>query len=181
MNEKKATAILLANLKGSKRKQTNLLEVADACRFLLQHEEWGSQKMSEFFKISTYMLRQIDRINDLFVEGNNLIKKNQIGIEQAYQLSRIKDDKIQNQTAKELIKLSAHESRALVNLLLESKTKNVKKITREYKKEDRAQPHLVVLPLSKKAFTELTKISKDKKLTIHEIIQNILEDAIHAR
>src|SRR2546422_8506572 len=86
---KTATLILLRSLKGRKNKPHNLVEVAEACRTLRDDKDWGWKEMSRFFKVSVYMLRQIDRINDLNPTAKKLVRRGKIKIEQAYQLSRL--------------------------------------------------------------------------------------------
>ena len=63
MNEEDATAIMMGNLKGAKNKPSNLLEFGEACRFWI--EKKGVKKTSERFKVSQYMIRQIDKINEI--------------------------------------------------------------------------------------------------------------------
>ena len=63
MKEEKAVAIMMGNLKGPKNKPSDLVEFAEACRTL--KKLWGFVEMSKHFRTSQYMLRQIDKINEL--------------------------------------------------------------------------------------------------------------------
>ena len=89
MNEERAIAIMFANLKGGKKKPSNLIEFADACRTLQNKWKGGFKEMSDFFKVSQYMLRQIDKINELDDEVKKLVKAHKLGIDASYQLWRI--------------------------------------------------------------------------------------------
>ena len=81
MNEKQATAILMGNLKGSKNKPTNLVEISNACNLLVKN--WGIKEVSRFFGVSQYMLRQIEKINHLDTDTKKFIQKHHMGIEKS--------------------------------------------------------------------------------------------------
>ena len=125
--EEKAVAILLSNLK--KAKTTNWLEIAEACRTLKLHPQWGFHKMSEFFGVSEYLLRQIDHINDLTDEVKELVKEGKLGLEESYMLWR-RGEANQAQAAKLARNLTAHELRLFTQLLVKNEGMTMKEALR---------------------------------------------------
>jgi len=178
LSEEKATAILLANLKGPKKKPTNLLTIAAACRLLIQR--WGIKRVSEFFGVSQYQLRQIDKINDLSPEVRELIQKGKLGIEASYQLWRL-GEKLQSEVAKEMLGMSAHEIRQLVYLLRKNPSMSVKEAKRLTDKAMQKRISLLVLPLTSDTYRNLRRLAEESHQGIHDLVLRVLEDYIHER
>ena len=72
MDEKTATKILMANLKGPKKKKVPITEMANAIQ-VLKTKGKKFEEMAKLFDVSKYMLFQINKINDL-----NQFSKNSI-------------------------------------------------------------------------------------------------------
>jgi hypothetical protein len=83
----KDVAILMANLKGAKKKPTDIITIAKSCRNVIT--ELGMERASHLFEISQYQLRQIDKINELSSEAKKFVKSKKIGIEISYQIARL--------------------------------------------------------------------------------------------
>jgi len=177
MNEKKAIAIMIANLKRYKNKPSNLLDFAEACGFL--KKKWGLDKMASFFSASKYMLRQIDKINYLNPDVRKLVGAGKIRIEQANQLSRI-DKKRQSEAAKEIIGLTAHETRTFVSLLLKSDL-SVKECKKRFAKDFLKKVNLLVLPMPDNTFRNLKKHATKSRINMHDLALQILENYLEAR
>lgn len=173
MNEEKAIAILMANLKGSKKKQSNLLEIARACRLL--NRLWGLKEMSNFFHVSEYMLRQIDKINDLDAETRTLVKKRRLGIDASYQLWRL-DEKRRKEATKTIRQSTTEEIRAFVNLLHKYPKKSVDECKKEFDKNRDQNIKLLVLPLESKVFKQLKEIADKKGVTVHDFVIKLIRD-----
>lgn len=178
MNEKQAVAILMANLKGDKKKVTNLVSVAEACRTL--KGKWGLDEMTNFFRISSFTLRQIDKINDLNPDVRKLVAERKLGIEQAYQLSRLKGNR-QSEAVREVTRLTAHETRTFVNLLLKNDSTPVQKCIGTFEKTYLKRPNLLVVPLSSNTYRRLQERASKSKITVHDVALRILEDYLDGR
>lgn len=176
LSEEKATAILLANLKGAKKKSSNLIEVARACRLLIQ--KWGIGRMSDFFRVSQYQIRQIDKINDLNPDIQRLISNGKLGIDASYQIWRL-DEKHRSEVAKQAANLSAHEIRQLVYLLLRNPTMSTKEAKNLSEKALRKRINLLLIPLTSETYRGLKKIAKDSDQNIHDLALKVLEDYIN--
>ena len=175
--EEKATAMLLSNLK--KAKTANWLDMATACRFLLRHPNWGIEKMSEFFHVSKYLLRQIDKINELNDDVKELVKNGQLGLEESYLLWRLGEE-IQTRVAKEAKGLTAHEFRQVVHLMKRQnmRVREARKVTEGLRTE---KVHIMMLPLNSETFELLVKLSKARHdSNIHDTAVHILEDYLNA-
>jgi hypothetical protein len=179
MDVKTATVILLKNLKGRKNKPQNLVDVAEACRTLKDHDKWGFEEMSRFFKVSVYMLRQIDKINDLNPSVKRLVREGEIKIEKAYQLSRL-SGKRQDEAAPEVVNLSAHETRKFIDLLLKSDA-SVAECKKLLKETTLKQFNLLVLPMKDDTYRALKKSADKANATLHDHALSILEGYLRER
>jgi len=175
MSAEKATAILMANLKGAKRKPSNLLEVAKACRILI--EKWGIRKMSDYFKVSLYQLRQIDKINDLNPDAQQLVKEGKLGIETSYQLWRL-DSKRQSEAAREAVNMTAHEVRQFVYLLRKNPDASVRECKQLFEKTRTKRIRLLMLPLTSETYNGLQELALKSRQSIHDLALKVLEDYI---
>lgn len=179
MDVKTATVILLKSLKGRKNKPYNLLEIAEACRTLRDHPDWGWREMSRFFKVSVFMLRQIDKINDLNPPVKQLVKKGKIKIEKAYLLSKLEGER-QNEAAMAMLDLSAHETRRFVDILLKS-NESVRESKEVFQKAHLKQFNLLVLPMKDNTYRALNKSAKEAGSNIHDHVLKILEEYLHGQ
>jgi len=173
MNEEKAIAIMMANLKGAKKKSVNLLEFANACRTLKNKWKGGIKEMSEFFHVSQYMLRQIDRINDLDEEFIPLVKEGKLGIDASYQLWRL-DKKRRKGFSDIAPSLTTEEIRAFVNILHKNPKKSVSESKKELDKIRDRNIHLVMLQLESKEFKKLKKHASDKKQNVNDFLIKLI-------
>ena len=175
MSEEKATAILLANLKTGRNKPSNLLEIAQACRTVIQ--SWGMKKTHEFFKVSEYQLRQIDRINDLREDVQKLVEDGRLGIDVAYQLSRL-DGMLQSKAATVALDMKEEEWRPFVQLLVNDETMTIEKARRTVDESKKKRLNLLILPLTEDTFTKLRRIAKAEDENVHDLVLQVLEEYI---
>ena len=174
MKEEKATAIMMGNLKGSKNKPSNLLEFAEACRVL--KKLWGFTEMSKYFRISQYMLRQIDKINELNPTLQKLIKDGKLGIEASYQLWRINENK-RKDVAKIIQNMTTDEIRTFVYMLQKNPDLSVKECKKLFEKQE-GTLSVLVLPLDTTTYNGLQKKAKKSKLSIHNYALKVLRNDI---
>ena len=172
MNEENATAIMMGNLKGSKNKPSNLLEFGEACRFWTKKK--GVKWTSNRFKSSQYMIRQIDKINDI----NNpklrkMIKEGKLGIEASYQLWRIKEPK-RSQVAKIVKDMTTDEIRRFVYFIVKNPSLSIDECKKMLEHENPKELTLLVLPLDSNTYKNLEKEAKRHKLKIHDYVLKLL-------
>lgn len=178
MTEEKATAVLMANLKGAKKKPSNLLDVAKACRLLIV--KWGIKKVSGFFKVSEYQLRQIDKINELNPNVQKLVEQGKFGIEDAYQLWRL-GGKRQSEVAKEALAMKSHEIRQLVHLLKKNESMSVKEAKQLTQQVLDKKINILMLPLTEETYLALKKLASKRNQNIHDVALKALEEYINER
>ncbi len=174
MNEEKAIALLVANLKGSKKKPSKITDFALACRTLKKHSDWGFKKMASFFNVSITQLREIDKINDLDTNFKKLANDGKIGMTTAYQLTRI--DPKQRTQAFEIIKnLNRDEIRDFVYFLKKNPTMPVKESQKIFEDSQLSKTIVLALPISNELQKKLLKSAKKHKQTIHDRALEILK------
>jgi hypothetical protein len=172
MNEEKAVAILLANLKKSKKKPTNLIDIAQAIRIL--KKQWGLQKMTEFFTISSYQLRQIDKINDLDEKTKDLIQKGKLGIEASYQLWRL-DSKRRKDAITYFKNMTTDEIRGFVYFIKKNPSLSVDECKKAFDKVRDTKFNVLMIPVESIIFNELTELSKKYKMNVHDYALKIIK------
>jgi len=171
LNEQKAVAIMMGNLKGPKNKPSNLLEFAEACKFL--KNKWGFSEMSRYFKTSQYMLRQIDKINELNPKLRNMIKNEKLGIEASYQLWRIKEP-MRTKVADIIQDMTTEQIRTFVYMIKKNPTASLENIKKMFQKEE-GKIRMLVLPLDEETFDKLSKSASKSKESIHNYALQLLQ------
>lgn len=174
LNEEKAIAILLANIKGPKNKPSKISEIAAACRFLKNSPEWGFAKMTKFFDVSGTTLRVIDKINELRPEFKRLADEKKIGIEAAYHLTRIDESK-QHEAAQLFQEMNTTEIRNFIFYITNDRTLSAREAKEMSDKLKTPVINILALPVSDELRTRLEKTAKSHKQTIHEYAVKILE------
>lgn len=172
MKEEKAVAIMMGNLKGSKNKITNLTEFAKACRKL--KNDWGFPEMSRHFRVSQYMLRQIDKINELSPKLQKFVEDENLGIEAAYQLWRIDEPK-RTQVAEVIKGMNTDDIRSFIYILKKNDKLSVSDAKKLFEKSQPEKIKLLVLPLDTQTYDALEKSASKSKLTIHNYALKTLQ------
>jgi len=175
MKEEKAVAILMGNLKGSKNKPSDLITFADATRTLLKHKKWGIKEMTNYFGVSQYMLRQIDKIHDLDDKLKNIIIKEEIGIEIAYHLWRIQYAKERGlNDALNAVKLfqnmTSEEVRTFMHFLIKNPNLSLEQCVELADKTNPKKIKILALPMDEKIYKQIEKEAQKSKLKIHQYI-----------
>lgn len=185
MSEEKAVAIMMTNLKGAKtHKPSNLLEFAEACRTLKDEKGfgWGIKEMSRYFHVSGYMLRQIDKINEVKENPKlkKLIQQGELGIEDCYQLWRIKEPK-RSQVAELVQNMTSDEVRRLVYFIVNNPKLSLTEIKKLFEKEKPEKIKLLVIPLDSVTYEDLKKFASHSKLNVHDFALKILENHMYGK
>lgn len=172
MNEENAAAIMMGNLKGPKNKPSNLLEFGEACRFWTKKK--GVKWTSDRFKSSQYMIRQIDKINDIdSPKLRKMIKEGKLGIEASYQLWRIKEPK-RSQVATIVQDMTTDEIRRFVYFIMKNPLLSIDECEKMFEPDNPKEISLLVLPLDSDTYKNLEKESKRHKLKIHDYVLKLL-------
>ena len=172
MNEENATAIMMGNLKGSKNKPSNLLEFGEACRFWTKKK--GVKWTSNRFKSSQYMIRQIDKINEIDnPKLRKMIKDGKLGIEASYQLWRIKEPK-RSQVAHIVKDMTTDDIRRFVYFIVKNPSLPIDECKKMFEHESPKELNLLVLPLDSNTYKNLEKEAKRHKLKIHNYVLKLL-------
>lgn len=174
LNEEKAIAILLANLKGSKHKPSKISELAAACRLLKNSPDWGFSEMVDFFHVSRTVLREIDKINELELKFKKLVDEKKLGIGAAYQLTRIEESK-RYEAAQLFQTMNTTEIRNFIFYITSNPTLSVFEAKKLSDKLKTPVINILALPISDKLRARLEKTAKDQGQTIHECAVKILE------
>lgn len=168
----------MANLKGAKKKPSGLFEISKAVQTMIS--EWDITKCSDFFKISEYQLRQFDKLNDFEPAIQEIIKKNKLGVESAYQISRL-DVKIQEKAVKAIHGLRSHEVRQFIHLIKQNPKMSLSDARKTVEASLRENSQIIILPLSLQIFADLQKKSKKHKKKIHDYILQIIEEKLYGK
>lgn len=178
MKDEKAVAIMMGNLKGSKIKPSGLLELAEACRIL--KKKWGIKEMSHYFRVSQYMLRQIDKINDLNPKLKKLVEAGKLGIDASYQLWRLNEPK-RSQVGEIVKDMNTDEIRVFVRLLHANPKLSVSDCKKLFDKMKSEKLRLLVLPLDTEIYERMKKSADKSKLTLHNYALKILRQGLDGK
>lgn len=171
MDKETAEAILIANLKGSKRKRSPLLTIAEAIRLLLKHGEYKSSKrLAEVFGVSRQIVESFDKMNDQPEEIRKLIAEGKILIDANTKLASIPDINKRIKIAKAVAGLTAFETRDIIDYWKKHPELSVEECKETVLKSKTLtkEIHLIIVPLENSQFDEFQKIAKNKGMKIDE-------------
>ena len=171
LDEDVAKAVLIANLKGHKKKRLSLVEIAKAVRFLVDNSGYDSYKeLSREFKISSSIISAFDKINDHPKEVINLIKLEKIGLDASTKLLTKKDLKKRAQMAKIVSGLTAFETRQVIDYSKKHPELSYQKCKEIVLKSApiKRHIHVVVVPLEEKIFSDFEKKCKENHLVLEK-------------
>ncbi len=175
MDLKQAELILMDNLKGSKNKKNDILSIAKAVNVVKNH--YTTSDIKTMFEITPTSVNRINAINKLNTYSKKLIKQRKIKIEQTYHLSRL-DGKRQDEAARIVASMNAHNSRIFVNMLLAQPTKTVKECKNIFDKSRNDDISLAVVPMPNDVYNSLERIATKNKKEPQDIILQLVEDYI---
>jgi len=171
LDENVAKAILIANLKGHKKKRSSLIEIADAVKFLLDTPNYKNYgELAKEFQVSTSIISSFDKINDQPKEIIALIKEGKIGLDASTKLLTIKDHQKRIQMAKTVAGLTAFDTRHIIDYSKKHPKLSVQKCKEIVLKSHPIvkHTHVVVVPLDEKKFLQFEKKCKKNKMTLDE-------------
>lgn len=161
----KAKAILIANLKGKKRKRSSLITIAKATRLLLRNYE-STKKLASEFDVSRPIIESFDKINDQPEEIKKLIEERKILLDASTKLSTISDITKRIELANAVAGLTAFDTRYVIDYwkkhpeLSAEKCKRIvldsKSITKEI--------HVLIIPLETEHYNAFQLAAKTRGL-----------------
>jgi len=165
MDTDKAKSILIANLKGSKKKRSSLISIAEATRSLLKKYGSASRLASEF-GVSRPIIESFDKINDQPDEIKKLISEEQILLDASTKLSSISNLRKRIELARAVAGLTAFDTRYIIDYWKKHPSlsaEDCKKIVLD-SKEKKREIHVLVVPLKTEEYNEFQHLIKLRKL-----------------
>lgn len=179
MDKDTAEAILIANLKGRKKKRSSLLTIAEAVRTLMESKEYESSvELAKKFDVSRPIIESFDKINDQPREIKKLIEEGKILLDASTKLSSISDLSKRVKFAKVVAGLTAFDTRYVIDYCKkhpELSPEECKKAVFDSKTVTR-ELHVVVVPLEEKQFSEFQNLSRMKGLKLDQAARLAIEE-----
>ena len=124
------------------------------------------------------MVREFLIISKLPIPIKKLIDKEEIRIDAAQRLGRIKNTKRQIETAKEIAGLKSHEQSTIISFVVNNPDVPVKRCKNKVlaSKNVRKELTMIVVPCTKKNFKLLTKMAKKRKISVTRFYADIVEN-----
>ncbi len=171
MNKDIAKAILIFNLKGSKKKKLPLTKISEAVRMLINDEEYGSIKeVAKVFNVSGEIIRSFYRILDQPKEIQKLIEEEKILLDTSTKLLSIKNLERRIEIANVVAGMSAFDSRDIIDYCKRHPTLSVeecKSVVLESKPIE-IETHAILVPLEDALFEKFKNIAKSKNMNLFE-------------
>lgn len=180
-NENQKLASLFLNLKGSKKKRDDWIKIAKICRDVLGKSKNRKEAASKL-GVSPELVRSIISLLDLPSEIQKMIKNGDILFDAAQRINTIKNDdqnkerKRRIEVAKAISGLTSHNQREIIHYAKKfpnSSLKNYKK--RVASTQEIKEIHVAVIALEKEQHTKLEKITKKKKISLEELVLEIID------
>ncbi|MCJ7456974.1 hypothetical protein MUP07_09605 [Candidatus Bathyarchaeota archaeon] len=169
MNTETAEAILIANLKGPRRKRLPLIEIAEAVR-LLRKKYGSTKKLAQAFDVSRPIIESFDRILDQPTAIKRLIAKDAILLDASTKLASIKDPHRRIELAKEIAGETAFDSRDIIDYAKKHPRGSAKECKRAVfaSKEITRELHVIVLPLEDELFKGFKMAATTRKMRLED-------------
>jgi len=174
--EEQLLADLYHNLKGSKTKHENWIEIAEKSQKLVQ--QYGSIRVtSEKLGVSYQLVRSIVRLLKLPEEVQKLVKEKKILYDAAYRILTIEDPQNQVKVARAIAGLPSHKQREIIQYAKRYSDSGlsdyIARVTRPKPKPEKI--HIAVIPLREEMYKSLQETSKMQKISVQKLILNVVE------
>lgn len=180
MDRETAEVILLSNLKGTKRKPSTLLEIAEACRTLIR-EHRTVRQVAEAFGVSVQQIVEFNRLLDLPPEVQDLFRSDHTGVSKWYELSKMADSKRQIEAASYVKKLGVHDTRGIVDYArrypdtpVETAVQRVSESKKTIKKV-----HVMVVAFDEATFIQLKNEAIKQKVSIEDLVSTLVKQELN--
>jgi len=180
--EEQLLADLYNNLKGSKIKHENWIEIAKKSQKLVQH--YGSiSATAEKLGVSYQLIRTILRLLKLPDEIQQLVKEKKILYDAAHRILTIKDPQDQVKVAIAIAGLPSHKQREIIQYARKypdsGLNEYIERVTRPKTKPEKI--HIAVIPLREEMYKSLQVLSKMQKISVQKLILNVVEQWLGKR
>ena len=178
-DEETDLAILLANLKGTKKK--DWFATAKACRRLLRRYHNSYKQVAEQVKVSSEIVREVDSINDLPTEAKQILLSDGKGLDKAYRIStKIEGAKNQVEVAKAVADLGAHDARKVIEYVVRNPELSIKKCKEKVMnaKTTIEKIYAVFVSLNESDFKKLKEKSRKMRTDVNELAKQIIKEWI---
>jgi hypothetical protein len=178
MRKDEARAILIANLKGPRRKRLPLTTIARAVRQLLNNEYGGSaRRLAKDYDVSRPIIESFDKILDHPPEIRKLISQGKLLLDASTKLSTIPDNRKRIELARVISGMSAFDARYVIDYWKKNphlSAETCKKIVLESKTVERPI-HLVGVALDDELFNALSKEALRRRLSRDDAIKMAIQ------
>jgi gas vesicle protein len=182
LKEKEALALVFANTKGKKKRNTNILSIATALNEL--KEVYGSSnKVAEKVGLSGQMVREFLSVLDLPQNIKNLIEQRKI--DSVDKIKRIKSlissgkDIMNESVLIEVERISTEDFRDVERLVKHGNV-GVKEALKVVSNGKRKNEHLLILTISEKEFSILKKLAEERGLSEADYALEMLRTKLSA-
>lgn len=178
IDEDKLLASLYLNLKGSKKKRENWIEIAHQCKQL--NDLYGSMQITaEKLSVSSELVRAILTLLTLPEEVQMYIKNNQILFDAGQRLARIKNTETQIEVAKKIIGLTSHDARQIIQFAKKYPHAPIDDFKKRLSSKDKIEKlNLIILPLHEDTYKIIKKIGEKEKSTPEKLILQLIDQWI---
>lgn len=179
MGETTADAILLASLKGSKKKPSDLLTIAKATRFKIR--QWRSiRKVAEAFSVSAQQVREFNSLLDLPADVQALFEGHRIGVSKWYELSKLSDPRKQSELGRFIVNLGAIDTRSVVDYVRRHPEEPVEACVQRVleSKTVKQDIHIIVVSLNQESFLALHEKSKELNIPLENLASKLIEEKL---
>jgi hypothetical protein len=184
MNKNTATAILIANLKGLKKKRLPLTKIAEAVRVLVRDEEYGShKKVAKEFKVSRQIIEAFDKINDHPDEIKKLIEGNKILLDASTKLATIPNIQKRIELAKIVAGTTAFDTRYIIDYWKKHPELSAEESKQKAldSKSINSVLHAVIVPLEDELFSKFRDSATKKNLKLEEAAKLAIQEWVTQR
>ncbi len=170
MKVQTAEAVLIANLKGPRRKRVPLTTIAEAVRFLIDTKYHSAKKLAKTFLVTRQIIEAFDNINEQPPKIQKLIKEGKILLDASTKLLSIPDTARRIELAEVVAGGTAFDARYIIDY-----AKKHPKLSAEECKKAIAKSkgtvrdiHAVVVPLDDETFREFKSAAGANKMSLDE-------------
>ncbi len=171
MNKDTAQTLLIANLKGGRRKRSKLTTVAEAIRLLKNDKKYGSsKKLAEAFGVTRQIIESFDGINDQPKEIRRYIDEGKILLDASTKLGSVSKIPRRLELARVVAGETAFDTRYIIDYAKKHPELSAIQCKQDVlaSKDVTRNLHVLVIPLEDEVFNNLRSVAVSKKLRLEQ-------------
>jgi hypothetical protein len=179
MNKDTAKALLIANLKGGRRKRSKLTTIAEAVRLLKGDRKYESSKeLARAFGVSRQIIESFDKINDQPKEIQKLIDDGKILLDASTKLASVSDIPRRLELARVVAGETAFDTRYIIDYAKKHPELSAKECKEEVfaSKDVTRNLHVLVIPLEEELFRNLRLRAATKKMRLEQAAKLAIQE-----